>query len=162
MGWHDTDYDRRVFIRFLLIHRFLLSSGPMLIVLTVGLIQGIRLGFDQKDYACLIIGSLSSTVLLLFYVASAVCDLYGISRPWLASCSSLGEYVPYLFALYLTFYRGWWGVISQFWDFSVLGLLSAAFFLFIGTVAIILLEKLTTESRKAKRFGDAVNSLESE
>ena len=119
---------------------FLLILLP---VLFFGLVQGLRYGFGQKDYGFLTIGSFVSIVLALGYGIVAICEAYGTPRRLWMYLAVWGGMLPYLFIVYLTFYRGVWGFIQSLLAISAWGMLSGVLFTALGLFAISFLKLIT-------------------
>lgn len=121
-------------------------SFPMIVVFLVGLVQGIRFGFDTNDYLFLLLGSFSSVVCAFIFSMIGIRKAAG--KPvWTFPALVLGN-LPYLFLIYLAFYRGIWGGISLLWGFSLMGLLAAAVFILVGFAAIKLLVKIAEANNR--------------
>jgi hypothetical protein len=119
---------------------FLLILLP---VLFFGLVQGFRYGFGQKDYGFLAVGSFISVVLTLGYGVVAICEAYGTPRRLWMYLAVWGGMLPYLFIVYLTFYRGVWGFIQSLLTINAWGMLSGVLFAALGLFAISLLKLIT-------------------
>jgi hypothetical protein len=119
---------------------FLLILLP---VLLFGLIQGFRHGFAEKDYAFLAVGSFASIALALGYGIVSVCEAYGTPRRLWMYLAVWGGILPYLFIVYLTFYRGVWGFIQNLLAFNTIGILSGVIFVVLGICAINSLKHIT-------------------
>jgi hypothetical protein len=119
---------------------FLLILLP---VLVFGFVQCIRYGFGQKDYGFLAVGSFVSIMLTLGYGLVAICEAYGTPRRLWMYLAVWGGMLPYLFIVYLTFYRGVWGFIQSLLAISAWGMLSGVLFTALGLFAINLLKLIT-------------------
>lgn len=113
------------------------ALGLMLVLVLASIIIIFRSGFSPRSILCLIGPVLSIIGLIGFNRIVIDRAVDGVSRrgwvPWL---SSLGGFLPYLFACYLFFYEGLWQLAMQFRAFSIAGLVGALFCVFAGYVLV--------------------------
>jgi len=125
--------------------RFLLCLFP---IFCVGVYKGFSVGFYQSDYLLLALGAPISYILAFAYGLVGILEAYGKPRKlWMYPAVWLG-FVPYLFVVYLTFYRGVWSLVSLIWNFSWMALIAALIFTLIGFLAIRPLHMITEFCRR--------------
>jgi len=120
--------------------KFLLLLLPILLF---GVLQGFRYGFNHKDYGFLVVGAFVSIALALGYGTVSVCEAYGRPRRIWMYVAVWGGMLPYLFIVYLAFYRGAWGIIQSLLSLHVVGMISGVLFLVLGLFAISALKSIT-------------------
>ena len=102
---------------------------PYFLVLIFSLVQLFRLGFSRSDYSILLVGSALSMLAVFLYALLPNLLPEG-KKSIVASLIAFGGFIPYLFSVYLVFYRGLWNLRLLSDDFSFITILSSAFFIF--------------------------------
>src|SRR3990167_9894216 len=105
--------------------------APLFLVLIFSLIQLFRLGFSRSDYLALLIGSILSTVVVFLYALLPTLFPAG-KKSLIASLIAFSDFIPYLFSIYLVFYKGLWNLRLLSDDFSFITIFSSAFFILVG------------------------------
>jgi hypothetical protein len=125
------------------------ASLWLIVILVFALVEFFRHGIFVRDYIFLFIGSLMSILCLILYGSF----LHGLQtktikrgqKSWLNFFLVSTIWVPYLFTVYLVFYRGIWQLTNLLHGFSILIVISSAFFIFVGLKLINVLEPLTRQ-----------------
>jgi hypothetical protein len=115
------------------------SSRPQVRVLLilvvlgiVGITSGVRHGFDQSAII-LALGSVAGIAGTLALGRQILLDACGRrAKSMSASLRAGAGFIPYLVAVYVTFYEGLWKLLALFRDFSFASLLGRAAFIYLG------------------------------
>ena len=108
----------------------------LLPIFVIGVVQGIRFGFLQRDYLFLAVGAFVSVMCSTYYAGVGIARISGREKQaWMffAICSG---WLPYLFLMYIIFYRAVWALVRLFSTFSWSALFGALAFFVIGLSAI--------------------------
>jgi positive regulator of sigma E activity len=119
-------------------------------VLVIAIVQGFHFGFRQRDYLFLALGAAVSFVCAFAYSCVGIARANGREKQaWMffAICSG---WLPYLFLMYVIFYRGAWALVRLFSSFSWSALFAALVFIAVGLFAIRYLQTITDVVRNVR------------
>ena len=110
----------------------------VIILFIFSLIQGLRKGFGASDYKLLSISSIILILINILYIQTFLdkrktflkSDIFGVL------ISLIGEFIPYLFFMYLIIFRGCYSLYHLIHHFSWIRLLSSIIFILLGYKAI--------------------------
>ncbi|MDB6124066.1 MAG: hypothetical protein JWQ71_3059 [Pedosphaera sp.] len=105
--------------------------------------QGLHFGFAQRDYLFLALGAAVSIICVFAYGCVGIARANGRKKHlWMlfAICSG---WLPYLFVMYVIFYRGVWAFVHLFSAFSWSASFGALVFIILGLFTMRHLQKLT-------------------
>jgi hypothetical protein len=119
------------------------AMTPVLIILVFSIIQGIRFGLGTSDYVWLFLGSIVSVIAMFTYGMVPILLARGSPKRGWMRLAALGGNLPYLFLLYIFFYRGLWSIASLFSGFSFIPVLKAIVFCGLGYRALKNFHKIT-------------------
>ena len=121
---------------------------PLFFIFIFSVVQVIRIGFFENDYALLLLGSLLSTISVFAYTMTGY--IYGAAgrRSYLAMLLTSSGFIPWAFGIYLTFYRGFWSLIELQNGFEFLVIIKSVTFIFLGYFVVSNFYKIT-ETDKA-------------
>lgn len=120
---------------------------PLSIIIIYSAVQLFRKEYGRMDYAILIIGSIVSIV--GFYALTFDILIYSIKKKqsWFASMLALAGFIPYLFALYLIFYKGLWSLKELRGGFSLMVLAGIVVYVIFGVVVLYEIYRLSEIAR---------------
>jgi hypothetical protein len=109
---------------------------PVFAILVFASVQGIRIGFRASDYIFLIIGSIVSIIAMFAYGMVPILRARGSPKPGWMKLAAVGRFFPFLFLLYIFFYRGLWPLASLLSGFSLTPVIKAIVFCGLGYRAL--------------------------
>ena len=124
-------------------------------VFVFGVVQGLRLGFRERDYLFLMFGSAASYFLAFAYGCVGIARANGRGKQTWMFYAIWSGILPYLFLMYLIFYRGGWALVRLFSAFSWSDLSAAFVFIVIGLFTIRHLQTITDVVRIVREIIEA-------
>ena len=124
-------------------------------VFLIAMVQGFHFGFRQRDYLFLALGAAISFICAFAYSCVGIARANGRGKKiWMffAICSG---WLPYLFLMYVIFYRGAWALVRSFSTFSWRALFAAFVFIAVGLFTIRHLQTVTDIVRSVRETVDA-------
>ena len=109
-----------------------------LAVLLFAIVQLIRHG-ATSDYPLLLAGTILSAVAMLAYMVL----LFTKRKSIPLAIAAFGGFIPYLFGLYLVFYRGFWRLKDLSMGFSIAIIIEGACFILAGYAVVSGIYKLS-------------------
>lgn len=110
------------------------------------LVQLWRFG-NQSDYLLLLVGSILSAAAIIGYIITEL--TYGVKKQksWIAMSLTFGGFIPWAFGSYLVFVDGFWSLRELADGFSIIIILKAMAFIFLGYIVVSKFYKITETGR---------------
>ena len=120
---------------------------PLFVITVFAVVQSLRYGFRASDYLILIVGSILTTLLAFAYTLVSVMRANGSPKKTWMAFAAFGGFFPYVFFLYLFFYRGLWALSGLLNGFSVRPILKMIVFSILGYYALRQFYRITEIGR---------------
>lgn len=126
------------------------AMTALTVIFVYSIVQLIRIG-NQNDYLFLLIGCILSFLTMMGYIINELTNGVKGKKNFFAMFLAFGGFIPWAFGSYVVFIDGFWSLKNLTDGFSIIVILKALIFVFLGYVVVSNFYKITEIGRNISK-----------